>query len=159
MKTYFQGLVSIFVQRKNGQMQKGEYHIQQFIESGQIELAYQLMLSLDKSDTDQAFLDIVARSLPNNHKIHRRSQDRHLFMVDLYRWENRFKIVADLRYFWDATKKDSIYLSVYLFGDLEDFPPQWDNFHIYHPDDSKFMLQQIYEMIELNVDNILAFTP
>ena len=140
-------------------MQQIEAHIQQFIEAGQLELAYQLLLSLDQSEPVQAFMDIVGRSLPNNQEIHRLCQNRHLFTQDLYAWESRFKIIADMRYFWDADRKNSIYLSIFLFEDLEDpeyFKPQMDEFHIYHPDDTVFLLQQIYEMIELNAPKILA---
>ena len=137
-------------------MQQVEDQIQQFIEVGQLELAYQLMLSLDKSEPAQAFVDIIARSLPSNEEIYRLCHS--IYQIDplIYIWEERIRVVMYTNNVsWNKLNPNSIFVSVYLQQDNEQTKTM-DEFHIYHPDNTQFMLQQIYEMIELNAAKIVG---
>jgi len=133
-------------------MSQTEAHIQQFIETGQLELAYQLLLSLDSSDAIQAFMDIVERSLPDNADFH------HAFSYALrvhksnlvWEWKHRFRIVTsrqDLDHFikvQDIPKSSE--KAPYTFGEI----------HIYGRTGRESLLNQVYEIIALNAEHILA---
>lgn len=135
-------------------MQQVEDQIQQFIEAEQLELAYQLMLSLDKSEPVQAFMDVIGRSLPSNEKIHRLSLNIYASNVVIYDWQERLRIVVQRNPDWNPANSQSIYASVYLQENGET-QNHFDELHIYHPEGAQFMLQQIYEKIELNAVKIV----
>ncbi|OJJ19605.1 hypothetical protein BKI52_22630 [marine bacterium AO1-C] len=144
-------------------MQQTKAHIQQFIEAGQLELAYQLLLSLDQSEPTQAFMDIVGRSLPDNQQLHRIYQGiPHLNQSNiLYEWGNRFRVIADYNYLWNNAQKrgDCERLVVKLqriCANSETVYHTYSEFRINYPDGTEPLLQQIYEMIELNVQDILT---
>ena len=148
-------------------MQQPEEHIQQFIEAEQLELAYQLLLSLDQAEPVQAFMDIVGRSLPNTQEIHTICTGLigQGFVIGndptsiLYQWTDRFQIVADYGYIWDFKKHKQAYMAFWLEdipGAVQQKPKIYDELYIYHPDEIEFLLQRMYEMIELNAPHLLS---